>query len=382
MTYEVFAAIGGADDYLQSFSLANTEGVVVDFPFQCMEREMARAYHKSDNTLSAAQVRELWDYDPKTGALHWRVSFRGIGRGAVAGKANPGGGRSITYAGRTYQATRIIWLHYYGVTPEGHVVPKNGDKSDLRIANLKDQPRSATVAGSKLRATNRSGYRGVGWNSRQQKWVASITRDYRRVHLGFYDTPEAASAVVEGTLARGLPEGKGSVLPRKPMQAPRKRWMTRKHAAASPGLVGFDSFEALLAEIGDAPSEDHVITRGDLMKAIGPGNVEWRLPWQKGGVKRRYHHAKSGFVDGMFERVLEEQGGVCAICRRPERQNKELSGDHDPVHGPRGVLCMTCNTALGLLDHNPLWLRAAADYLDAHLRQTSGNVVPLKKDTA
>ncbi len=341
---------------------------------------MARAYHKSEDTLSVAQVRDLWDYDPETGALHWRVSFRGIGRGALAGKVNPGGGRSITYQGRTYQATRIIWLHHYGCLPEGHVVPKNGDKSDLRIANLKDQPRGATVAASKIRSTNRSGYRGVSWNSRLQRWVASITREYRRVHLGFFDTAAAASAMVEKTLVEGLPEGKGSMLPRQPTKAPRKRWIARRMAMASPHLIGFESFDALLAEIGEQPTDNHVITRIDLVKEIGPGNVEWRLPWPKGGPKRRYHHAKTGFVDGMFERLLEEQGGVCAICKRPERQQKDLSGDHDPINGPRGLLCMTCNTALGLLDHNPVFLRAAAEYLESHA--PASNVVPLKGGVA
>lgn len=65
---------------------------------------------------------------------------------------------------------------------------------------------------------------------------------------------------------------------------------------------------------------------------------------------------------------LEAHGNACAICGAPDTygRGKGLAFDHDHVTGElRGVLCINCNTAIGLMKDSPLRLRAAAAYLDA-----------------
>jgi Recombination endonuclease VII len=78
--------------------------------------------------------------------------------------------------------------------------------------------------------------------------------------------------------------------------------------------------------------------------------------------------------------VLElAQGGLCAICGKPERarpapmrrkggipvERKRLAVDHDHMTGAiRGLLCTGCNQALGCMLDDPALLRAAADYLE------------------
>jgi hypothetical protein len=63
-----------------------------------------------------------------------------------------------------------------------------------------------------------------------------------------------------------------------------------------------------------------------------------------------------------LERMLIEQGGLCAICRRsPARR---LCIDHcHATQRVRGLLCDNCNMALGLLDDDPDRLRAAIAYV-------------------
>lgn len=67
--------------------------------------------------------------------------------------------------------------------------------------------------------------------------------------------------------------------------------------------------------------------------------------------------------------LVEKQGGLCAICGRPERRVlngkvKRLSIDHDhKTDTVRALLCGDCNTVLGLTDDNPERLEAAAAYL-------------------
>ncbi len=72
-------------------------------------------------------------------------------------------------------------------------------------------------------------------------------------------------------------------------------------------------------------------------------------------LKRRY-----GITSEDYDRMCDEQGGVCAICEEPEGQKKlkYLSVDHDHKTGTvRGLLCHRCNKVLGMLreDIGVLW---------------------------
>lgn len=63
-----------------------------------------------------------------------------------------------------------------------------------------------------------------------------------------------------------------------------------------------------------------------------------------------------------YDRLLERQGGVCAICKFPSEEN--LVVDHDHVTGTvRGLLCNPCNRAIGQLKDSVPTLQAAIYYL-------------------
>jgi hypothetical protein len=81
-----------------------------------------------------------------------------------------------------------------------------------------------------------------------------------------------------------------------------------------------------------------------------------------------------------YKAMLDEQGGVCAICKQPETVEyrgklKKLGVDHD--HNccigqkrcgdcNRGLLCQKCNAGLGNLGDDPARLKAGIDYLASH----------------
>lgn len=89
-----------------------------------------------------------------------------------------------------------------------------------------------------------------------------------------------------------------------------------------------------------------------------------------------------------YRAKLAAQGGVCAVCREPERdmrngELKALAVDHDHHTGQiRDLLCGGCNRAIGNARENPETLRRAAAYLERHAgkvtRELPDNVVPLK----
>ncbi len=71
-----------------------------------------------------------------------------------------------------------------------------------------------------------------------------------------------------------------------------------------------------------------------------------------------------------YNLMLEEQMGVCAICLHPEsskHQNgkiKSLAVDHCHETGKiRGLLCLSCNIALGKLKDNVFIINSAFNYL-------------------
>lgn len=72
-----------------------------------------------------------------------------------------------------------------------------------------------------------------------------------------------------------------------------------------------------------------------------------------------------------YNRMLEEQGGVCAICKQPETifdrrigRLRNLAVDHDHTTGQvRKLLCTRCNQGIGNLQESADRLQSAIDYL-------------------
>jgi hypothetical protein len=81
--------------------------------------------------------------------------------------------------------------------------------------------------------------------------------------------------------------------------------------------------------------------------------------------------AQYGITIEQYDAMLEAQGGLCAVCRRPEVEPDRWSGkvkslavDHCHDTGKvRGLLCSGCNTSLGKMKHDTGLLQAAINYL-------------------
>ncbi len=63
-----------------------------------------------------------------------------------------------------------------------------------------------------------------------------------------------------------------------------------------------------------------------------------------------------------YRQRLDEQGGVCAICKGVSL--KRLGVDHNHQTGEvRGLLCVKCNAGIGNFNENPSLMYAAVQYL-------------------
>jgi hypothetical protein len=83
------------------------------------------------------------------------------------------------------------------------------------------------------------------------------------------------------------------------------------------------------------------------------------------GGARNYHlRRRYGITAEHFDRMLEEQGGLCAICQ--EAPAGHVDHDHKTKR-VRGLLCFNCNGALGQFrDRTDLMVKAVA-YLEPAL---------------
>jgi hypothetical protein len=83
-----------------------------------------------------------------------------------------------------------------------------GERVDHRdrdpLNNRRENLRPATLAQNNqnkgLSRANKSGYRGVSWNKKREKWEAQAKLNYRSYHLGRYDTPEEADEAVKALI--------------------------------------------------------------------------------------------------------------------------------------------------------------------------------------
>ena len=94
-------------------------------------------------------------------------------------------------------------------------------------------------------------------------------------------------------------------------------------------------------------------------------SCKWKVE-NKEKAKDSDYKRKYGISYAEYGYMLSQQGGGFAICEVPfsEAQRGVLFVDHCHKTGNfRGLLCQNCNTAIGLLQDNPLFCTKAAEYL-------------------
>jgi hypothetical protein len=120
-------------------------------------------------------------------------------------------------------------------------------------------------------------------------------------------------------------------------------------------------------------NKDHVIRKSIEWAKANPEkvrtkNVRWkqnnpeRLRRHRIGAKMRLH----GGTIGDYDRIFEDQAGVCAICHSAV----DLVVDHDHVTNMyRGLLCNECNGLLGFAKESKEILLRAIEYLSTHKKR-------------
>jgi len=83
-------------------------------------------------------------------------------------------------------------------------------------------------------------------------------------------------------------------------------------------------------------------------------------PERIAAIKRK---SRYGIEDDQYKKLIEEQGGRCAICHK----ECKLHVDHDHLTSRvRGLLCRYCNSGIGYVEESIETLQNMIKYLKKH----------------
>lgn len=140
------------------------------------------------------ELKSRLDYNPLTGIFIWRD---GNFKGAVAGCLGKYGYRYIYVAHKHRLAHRLAWTFMTNEWPPTDIDHIDRNRDNNVFANLRIATRAQNLANSGKKTTNTSGFKGVCFFKPKGLWRARITYNYREIHIGYFDTPEAANKAYE-----------------------------------------------------------------------------------------------------------------------------------------------------------------------------------------
>ena len=136
------------------------------------------------------EVKDYVKIDPDTGKLFWKKSTGIIDfTGKEITHINHAGYICFRFKGKMLRGHRVAWYLYHGEWPKGIIDHINQNKLDNRLKNLRVCCQKGNQANRK--ATRADGLKGI--TRHRKKWAAGITKDYKRIYLGLYNSKEEAA---------------------------------------------------------------------------------------------------------------------------------------------------------------------------------------------
>jgi hypothetical protein len=144
--------------------------------------------------LTQERLKEILHYCPETGVFTRKIaSCNRVKTGDVAGSMDGRGYLGI-YIGKLYSSHRLAFLYMTGEFPINDVDHINGERNDNRWENLRHVTRSENHRNRRLSPKNTSGHTGVIWLKKNRKWAAVAMLNYKKIHIGCFDSIDSAIA--------------------------------------------------------------------------------------------------------------------------------------------------------------------------------------------
>lgn len=144
--------------------------------------------------LTVERLKQLVSYDPETGIFTNSAPRKKVRVGEVAGALDKSNGYiKICIDRKHYYAHRLAFLFMTGAWPAAFVDHCNGERTDNRLANLRDVPKRVNQQNRRT-ATVGSASGLLGAHKKRGRWSSHIRANGALVKLGTFATAEQAHA--------------------------------------------------------------------------------------------------------------------------------------------------------------------------------------------
>lgn len=141
----------------------------------------------------AHRLHDLFEYNPSTGVLTWRVSTNNrVKVGDPIKTKYAAGHLAVSIDGVRYLAHRIIWKMMTGEDPVDQIDHIDGNASNNAFANLRESDQAQNLANTRKRRDNTSGAKGVSYHKVTGKWRVTIGKGYKSKQIGIFDDFQSA----------------------------------------------------------------------------------------------------------------------------------------------------------------------------------------------
>jgi len=145
-----------------------------------------------EQSITQERLREVLDYDYKTGIFTWKIKSGTALPGQRAGTRNHHGYRYIKIDKVRYNESHLALLYIFNHWPDRQVDHKNGVRDDNRVFNLNTCFQFENQQNRKKRDNTSSQFMGVSFCKRTKKWRAAIRVNNVDYDLGYWVTERAA----------------------------------------------------------------------------------------------------------------------------------------------------------------------------------------------
>jgi hypothetical protein len=150
---------------------------------------------KKYENITFEDASNMFELNSKEGNLIWKVSNSNrVKIGDIAGHYNKKNKAIVVgINGNTYYAHRIIFLLVTGRWPDGEIDHIDGNRLNNVPSNLRECTRLQNQRNLGISARNKSGVKGVSWDSKRKLWFVCISTGKKTKALGRYNSLEDAA---------------------------------------------------------------------------------------------------------------------------------------------------------------------------------------------
>lgn len=142
--------------------------------------------------LPVQRLRELLEYDSESGLFRWIGPTVRQAKGWFKGNKSVRNYRRLYIEGHHYMAHVVAWALMNGEWPATDIDHINHNQSDNCLLNLRIATDSQNAKNRSINRNNKTGISGVTHFG--NRFRATIACDYRKYHIGLFDTVDQAGA--------------------------------------------------------------------------------------------------------------------------------------------------------------------------------------------